>query len=143
MSSDQPAQFELGDIDFRENAPVVAAELARLYERSGLRRPTADLTRIGRMILGADLSFTAWHGARLVGVARCLTDFCHSCYLADLAVDRQYQRRGIGRGLLERVQARLGEQVMILLLAAPEAADYYRHVGFEKVENGWRIPRRK
>jgi len=29
------------------------------------------------------------------------------------------------------------------LIAAPEANEYYGHLGFERIENGWRIPRRR
>lgn len=141
--ADDPAAITLADLDFAENAPLVAQQLAGLYQRAGLQRPTADLDRIGRMILGANLTLTAWHGPRLVGVARAMTDFSYSCYVADLAVDGDYQRRGIGRELLRRLEQRLGDEVMILLLAAPGATDYYRRVGFEKVDNGWRIPRRR
>lgn len=52
-------------------------------------------------------------------------------YLADLAVDEQYQRRGIGKQLIEETKKRLGSSCMIVLLAAPKANAYYEHLGFE------------
>lgn len=61
----------------------------------------------------------------------------------DLAVDRSYQKIGIGKALIDHVRKRLGEEVTILLLSAPEAKDYYKPSGFEWVENAWRISRRK
>ena len=32
---------------------------------------------------------------------------------------------------------------LLLLLAAETATDYYAHIGFTKVENGWMLPRKK
>ena len=51
------------------------------------------------MVLNADIMMTAWDGDTLVGVARSVTDFAYCCYLSDLAVDRDYQGRGIGARL--------------------------------------------
>lgn len=120
-----------------------AAEVAELYRRAGLKRPVDDLERIGRMIAHANLIVCARNGARLVGIARALTDFSYCCYLSDLAVDEEYQRQGIGKALIEQVQEAIGEDAMLLLLSAPKAMPYYPHVGFQAVENGWTIPRRR
>ncbi len=79
----------------------------------------------------------------LVGIARCLTDFAYCCYLSDLAVDREYQRQGIGKQLVKRVQEAIGDESMLLLLAAPTAMDYYPYIGFNKVDNAWMLPRKR
>jgi predicted N-acetyltransferase YhbS len=120
---------------------VDAAQVAELYLRSGLRRPVEDLDRIRRMIENANLIICAWDEERLIGVARALTDFSYCCYLSDLAVDPDYQRNGIGKELVRRVREAIGEESMLLLLAAPSADGYYPHLGFEKVANGWQLPR--
>ena len=125
-----------------EKAPG-AAEVAEVFRRSGIRRPADDLPRIQRMIDHSSLIVCARDGGRLVGLARCLTDFSYCCYLSDLAVDRAYQRRGIGKELTRRVREAIGEEAALLLLAAPEAMDYYAPLGFEKVENGWIIRRKR
>lgn len=124
----------------REINPAVVTDL---FRRSGIRRPVDDLDRIGRMIHHANLILCAWDGEKIVGIARALTDFSYCCYLSDLAVDRAYQKQGIGKGLVDRVREIVGDEVMILLLSAPEAESYYPHLGFEKAENAWRIPRRR
>ena len=125
---------------YRNNAIVSAEDLASVFERSGIRRPTTDLPRLQRMIDSANLTITAWDGDKLVGIARALTDFVWCCYLSDLAVDREYQHQGIGRELIRQVQDAL-DGAMLLLLSAPEAMDYYPKIGFDAVENGWIIPR--
>jgi GNAT superfamily N-acetyltransferase len=128
-------------IDYQTNGPITPAQLADLFVRSGIRRPTDDLERMGRMIEHANLILTAWDADRLVGVARSLTDFCYCCYLSDLAVDRAYQKGGIGRELVERTRTAIGDGAMLLLLAAPEAMEYYPKLGMEAVTNGWIIKR--
>ncbi len=95
------------------------------------------------MIEHANLVLTAWDGARLVGIARALTDFRYCCYLSDLAVREEYRRQGIGAELVRRLRRKLGEEVMMLLLSAPEAMGYYPKIGFEKAENAWIIHRRR
>jgi GNAT superfamily N-acetyltransferase len=128
-------------IEYRNDCSLPAEAVAALFDASGIRRPSDDLARIGRMFVHADLVISAWHGERLVGVCRALTDFSYCCYLSDLAVDRSFQRQGIGRELVARVQAAIGEQVSLLLLAAPEALDYYPRLGFDKIDNAFLIKR--
>jgi ribosomal protein S18 acetylase RimI-like enzyme len=120
---------------------LAGEELADVFRRSGIRRPVDDPVRISKMIERADLIITARDGKKLVGVARSLTDFCYACYLSDLAVDREYQRQGIGRELVRFTRQAIGEQTMLLLIAAPEAKDYYPKIGFQKMDRAWIIDR--
>ncbi len=118
---------------------LTAAELASIFARSGINRRTGDAALMQKMAESADLLVSAWDGELLVGVARSLTDFCAACYLADLAVDRAYQRRGVGALLVEATRGVLGVAPILLLLAAPSAMGYYPKIGFAAVDNGWII----
>lgn len=128
-------------LTYHINKPVEAGVVAELFQDSGIRRPVNDISRIEKMIENANLILTAWDGEKLVGICRCLTDFSYCCYLSDLAVASHYQRCGVGKELIARTREYLGSEVMILLLAAPAAKDYYGPVGFAKVDNGWIIQR--
>jgi ribosomal protein S18 acetylase RimI-like enzyme len=143
-SIDGPDQPPVSPIirDARDR-PISVEQLAGVFGRSGIRRPTDDLLRLQKMIEHADLFAGAWVGERLVGVARALTDFSYCCYLSDIAVDRDYQRMGIGKALIQHIRGQLSDGVTIVLVAAPEANDYYKPLGFEWVNNAWRIPRRR
>jgi predicted N-acetyltransferase YhbS len=99
-----------------------------------------DASTIRAMLDDANLLCTAWHGEKLVGVARSLTDFAYCCYLSDLAVDTACQRQGIGKRLIELTQLRLGRHAQIILLAAPQAANYYAHIGFTTHDSAWILP---
>ncbi len=128
-------------IEYRLNSSLAPADVAAVFEASGIRRPTHDLPRIERMFANANLILSAWHEGKLVGVCRALTDFSYCCYLSDLAVDKAYQKHGIGRELIDRVRVAIGEEVALVLLSAPEAMWFYPKVGFEKLENGFIIKR--
>ena len=116
-----------------------------LLHRSTLaeRRPVDDAATIAGMLANADLTVTAWDGELLVGVARSVTDFNYCCYLSDLAVDVAYQRQGIGVELIAQTQDQLGPRCNLILLAAPAAADYYGHIGFDHHPRCWILPRDK
>ncbi|MFZ1018351.1 MAG: GNAT family N-acetyltransferase [Candidatus Cybelea sp.] len=129
-------------IHYRRETELSAEEFVDLLVRSTLakRRPVDDPARIARMVEFGNLTVTARDDAGLlVGVARCVTDFSFCCYVSDLAVDAVFQRQGIGRRLLEHVKSSLHEKAFMFLQAAPDAAEYYRHIGFTKVDRMWRL----
>jgi predicted N-acetyltransferase YhbS len=130
-------------IEYRHNFPLAAADVAAVFDASGIRRPTHDLARIERMFCNADLCLSAWHDGELVGVCRALTDFSYCCYLSDLAVAKAYQKQGIGCELIARVRAAISDEVALILLSAPEAMTYYPKVGFETIDNGFIIKRNR
>ena len=126
-------------IRYETGRAISAQQLASVFARSGINRRVHDPVRMQRMAASADLLVTAWDGELLVGVSRSLTDFCAMCYLADLAVDREYQKRGIGARLVEHTRAALGVDINLLLLAAPTAMPYYPKIGFESLDCAFMI----
>ncbi|MCC6874933.1 MAG: GNAT family N-acetyltransferase [Sandaracinaceae bacterium] len=107
----------------------------------GLRRPIDDRERLTRMLANADLIVTARHDGLLVGIARSITDYAYCTYLSDLAVDAAYQRRGIGKRLVEETRKLAGEDCGLVLIAAPAARDYYGKIGLRKNDACWSFPR--
>jgi ribosomal protein S18 acetylase RimI-like enzyme len=105
------------------------------------RRPADDLARLERMLRGANIIVTARHEGRLVGVSRALSDFSYCCYLSDLAVAEAYQRRGIGKRLIDETRAAAGPETTLILLSAPAAEDYYPKIGMKRHENCWVMAR--
>lgn len=125
------------EIEYRNDRPLTTSQFIDILRRSTLapRRPVDNPGRIEKMLKHANVLITAWDGDRLVGVSRALTDFAYCCYLSDLAVDEAYQRRGIGKRLIEETHNTAGREVRLILLAAPAAVDYYPKVGLQKFPN--------
>ncbi len=72
-----------------------------------------------------------------VGMARLVTDYGYIALVADVIIKPEYQRKGIGKklinNLLERAKASLeeGEAMMIQLLAADGKKAFYEQFGFK------------
>ena len=98
----------------------------------GERRPVHDLKKLDRMLRGADVIVTARDGDKLVGISRAITDFAYCCYLSDLAVAVDYQRRGIGKKLIEATQRAAGAECSLYLVPAPAAVEYYQKIGMQE-----------
>ncbi|MDQ0112373.1 ribosomal protein S18 acetylase RimI-like enzyme [Paenibacillus harenae] len=130
-------------ITYSENKTLHASEVAEVFRTSGIKRPYEDLERIQRMIDNADITISAWDDNKLIGIARALTDYSYCCYLSDLAVDQKYQHQGIGKALVHKLQAVLGDETSLVLLSAPGAVDFYPRIGFEKSERAFVIARKK
>jgi GNAT superfamily N-acetyltransferase len=125
------------DITYRTDAQLDPQAVIALYRDAGLPRPVDDEARIRLMFENSNVVVSAWHDGQLIGVARTLTDFCWSSYLADLAVRSDFQRSGVGRKLVEITREQVTEQSMVLLLSVPEAMEYYPKIGMEKVRSGF------
>jgi len=123
-------------VTFALEPGLSVSEFVDVLERSGLaeRRPVGDLDRIGTMLRNADLIVTArTEKGVLIGVSRSVTDFAFCCYLSDLAVDREWQGRGVGRALIVQThRAAGGDGVRCILLSAPAAVRFYEKVGLER-----------
>jgi len=97
----------------------------------GERRPVNDFKRITEMCKNANLIVTARLDGKLIGVARSITDFVYCTYLSDLAVDEAYQKKGIGKRLIEETKNQ-APQAKLILLSAPAAIDYYPKIGMKR-----------
>jgi len=129
------------DITYEIGKVPPVEKIVDLYQTSGINRPVIDFNRIEEMYKNSNLVVTAWDGKDLVGISRSLTDFSYCCYLSDLAVRNVFQRKGIGKKLIDLTKNQIGPKCMLLLLSAPGAMNFYPKIGFKKVENGFIINR--
>ena len=132
-------------IDYERSDDLDPDTFIRVLESSGLaeRRPADDRDRIARMLTGSNLIIVARDGGTVVGVARSVTDFAYCCYLSDLAVDRAYQGRGIGRQLIEETRRAAGPEAMCLLLSAPNAVSFYETIDMPSQARAFMFPRER
>ena len=134
----------MDEISYQVEPTLTSAEFIDVLTRSTLseRRPVDRPDLIERMLANANVIVTARNQeGLLVGVSRAMTDFGYATYLSDLAVDEAYQRRGIGRELIQRTHAAAGLETALILLAAPNARTYYPHIGMTPHDSCWIIPR--
>jgi ribosomal protein S18 acetylase RimI-like enzyme len=118
------------DIKYITNPKLTAEQVLEIYEKSGLPRPK-EKQRVQSMIENANVIISAWHGDKLVGFLRAMTDFTFDCYLNDLAVHKDYQKHRIGTELVNRLIDLLGDNVLIFLISNPDARGFYSNLNFK------------
>ena len=123
----------MSEITYRTEQTLDPVEFIDILIRSTLaeRRPVDDFTRIKEMCENANLIVTARENRKLIGVTRSITDFTYCTYLSDLAVDKSYQKKGIGKRLIEETK-KAAPKTVLILLSAPAAVGYYPKIGMKK-----------
>ncbi|MDD6034331.1 MAG: GNAT family N-acetyltransferase [Oscillospiraceae bacterium] len=138
----KPVPFSDAPIRLRPFGSERLDEIKALYENAGW---TAYLQNDDKLLRAFDSSLYtlgAFADGRLVGFARCVGDGEHIVYLQDLLVDIPWQRRGIGRRLMEQVLEHYHGVRMFLLCtdAGDDGANaFYRALGLTSPDSGYRF----
>ncbi len=104
---------------------MVHGYLSRSYWAEGIPREIVE-----RSITNS-LCFGVYHGSRQVGFARVITDRATFAYLGDVFIVEEYQKRGLGRWLMEVIMSHSELQgLRRWLLATRDAHGLYRQYGF-------------
>lgn len=123
-------------ITYQRDENLSAAEYIAVLSRTTLskHRPLANETRIQSMLDGANFVITARDESnRLIGLARCISDFTWVCYCAELAVHESYQGKGIGKAILATCTQLLGPRIGFILASEPEAMGFYKSIGMDPI----------
>lgn len=131
------------------------AEMLGLYASVEWEGYTSDPDKLVRGLRNSHLVITARDSrGALLGMARTVSDDEHICYVMDVVVAPQAQRRGTGRALVGRLMERYAHCRFFLLSTDHESAPegprnhaFYRSLGFlsyeEKQMSGFGLPRRR
>jgi ribosomal protein S18 acetylase RimI-like enzyme len=112
-------------------------EVLRLYDSVGWVGYTKDPDKLARSLAGSHLVLTARSAnGQLLGLARSISDGETVCYVQDLLVHPEAQRRGVGRLLMDDLQRRYDHCRFFLLSTdhadsadAQKSHPFYRAVG--------------
>jgi GNAT superfamily N-acetyltransferase len=83
----------------------------------------------------------AWDGTRLVGVIRVISDTAYFAAVADLLVDPEYQRRGLGRELMNRA-FETTPRGSLVVGAAPGTEGFFQRVGCSAGPSGFTMKKK-
>ena len=94
-------------ISFQIEDIVSLEEFIAVLNSSGLaeRRPMDKPNQLQKMLIGSNLIITARDSGKLVGILRALSDFSYRCFIADLAVEKAYQKQGLGKKLIQMARS--------------------------------------
>ncbi|GAA3435238.1 GNAT family N-acetyltransferase [Kutzneria kofuensis] len=116
---------------------VPLEDLLDLYGAVGWTAYTDKPELLRRGVAGSSYVVTARLGGRLLGLARAISDDATICYLQDVLVHPEAQRRGIGRQLLTAVLDRYRETRQKVLLTDDEPAQraFYESLGYGEIRD--------
>ena len=75
---------------------------------------------------------SAWDGEMLVGMACAMDDGIMTAYIHYILVRPEYQGKGIGREILERVKEIYKDYLRVVLISYKDEAGFYESCGFER-----------
>ena len=94
--------------------------------------------RIKKLVKNVNISLAARNkDGKVVGTLFGLTDFSYWLYITDLGVDRDYERQGIGKKLMETAHNLAGgeKDIAVYLIANENAVPFYEKIGMKKAED--------
>jgi len=120
------------EIVYKTRKEFSVEEITNLFAFTGWTSAIKYPNRLTRAINGADHVISAWDGEKLVGLVSAIDDGAISMFLTFTVVSPEYQGRGIGRELVEKLLENyrgFGRQVLTTDFAKNEK--FYAKFGFE------------
>ena len=83
-------------------------------------------------LTNSETLITAWEGKKLVGLGNAISDGFLTVYYPHLLVLPEYQGKGIGKLIMDKMQEKYSHFHMQMLTADGKAVDFYKKNGFER-----------
>ena len=119
------------NIQIKETLGVKQADIIAIYKAndwSSAEKP--DL--LYKALLNSHSFVTAWDGERLIGLGNALSDGYLVVYYPHLIIHPDYQGKGVGKLILNKLQEKYAGFHQQILVADGKAVDFYKKCGFEK-----------
>lgn len=72
---------------------------------------------------------------RMIGFGRAISDGVYQAAVYDVAVNPEYQRKGVGAAIMEGIMQRIGH-CNVILYASPGKEGFYQRLGFSRMKTG-------
>lgn len=107
---------------------VDGQKLSELLELCGLNKRPPEILQ--RAFEQSQFRYLGYYDGELVATARAISDLTYASYLCDVAVHPNYQGRGWGKVLMERVMHDLAPLGKVFIYSVPEKIDFYQRLNF-------------
>ncbi|MFN7250582.1 MAG: GNAT family N-acetyltransferase [Anaerobacillus sp.] len=125
-------------IVFKENVQINSKDLKELYENVNWTTYTNDMPRLEEAVKRSLMVITAWDRDILVGLIRVVGDGLTIIYIQDILVLGDYQNKGIGSELMNRIITKFQDvrQKVLLTEDAPDVRAFYEKHQFLSCDKG-------
>lgn len=117
-------------IEYNLGKKVNVERLVQLFTQAGWLDKTSDIDRLQLMVENSQIVVTAWDEEKMIGFARCVTDYVFNGQINNVIVDQEYRGRGIGKGLISNI-LNSSKKVTYILRGDPENIEFYKQMGFK------------
>lgn len=112
-------------------------ELSNLYRIAPLgKKPPAALATV---FANSMFKCFVYADEKLIGAGRALADGLDCAYIADVAVNPDYQGRGLGKAIIRHLVELSSDHKKIILYANPGAEPFYARLGFLRMNTAMAI----
>jgi GNAT superfamily N-acetyltransferase len=118
-------------ITISETKALLLEDILQLYkanEWSSANKPT----QLHQALLNSETLISAWENKKLVGLGNAISDGYLTVYYPHLLVLPEYQGKGIGKMILDKLQEKYRNFHMQMLTADGKAVEFYKKNGFER-----------
>ena len=122
------------NIQISETRAINLETILDLYQAnkwSSANKPT----QLHNGLLNSETLITAWDGTKLVGLGNAISDGHLTVYYPHLLVLPDYQGKGIGKMIMDKMQEKYNHFHMQMLTADGKSIDFYKKNGFERAGN--------
>lgn len=121
-------------IQISDTRDIPIEEILTLYlanNWSSANKPT----QLYNGLMNSETLITAWEDNKLVGLGNAISDGHLTVYYPHLLVLPEYQGKGIGKMIVDKMQEKYQYFHMQMLTADGKAVDFYKKNGFERAGN--------
>jgi ribosomal protein S18 acetylase RimI-like enzyme len=118
-------------IEISDNRDIKAEDIIELYKLLGWS--SADKPKeLYSALMNSHALITAWDKNKLIGLGNAISDGYLLVYYPHLLVHPNFQSRGIGKMIMDKMQEKYKGFHMQMLTADGRAIDFYKKMGFER-----------
>jgi GNAT superfamily N-acetyltransferase len=118
-------------IALSEKRDIDKSQVIELYKRN--KWSSADKPdELMKALENSHALISAWDGEKLVGLANSISDGYLVVYYSHLLILPDYQGKGIGRMIMDKMQSRYADFHQQILVADGRAIEFYAKCGFVK-----------
>ncbi|MCP3939863.1 MAG: GNAT family N-acetyltransferase [Desulfobacteraceae bacterium] len=122
------------ELEIREDCTGVDwAAVSKILEGVGMGHYEPDVHK--KAFEASHRTVFTYHSDRLIGFGRAISDGVYQAAIYDCAVLPEFQGRGIGRTIMEKILSKV-PHCNVILYASPGKEGFYQTHGFRKMKTG-------